>query len=98
MISEKHAPHAMRGVKRFSDKDHAQQFGVHGPTRTATERALDALPLPLGYRREFGEPGRVRSDNPRLKRTVLCQLSYGSEDSAGDDPASSNLKGWRSAN
>src|SRR4029077_20384909 len=54
-------------------------------------------PSAIWVKTRIGEPGRARSDNPRLKRTVLCQLSYGFEDSAGDDPASSNLKGWRSA-
>ena len=34
--------------------------GVPGSTRTSTERALDAFPLPLGYRHTRG-PGRIRT-------------------------------------
>jgi iron(III) transport system ATP-binding protein len=40
MIPEKHVPHAMRDVKRFSDKDHAQRENPEGDVASVELRGL----------------------------------------------------------
>ena len=44
-----------------------EKSGVPGSTRTSTERALNAFPLPLGYR-HTGGPGRIRTCDGHCQR------------------------------
>jgi hypothetical protein len=64
--------------------------GVPGSTRTSTGRALDAFPLPLGYRHETAQPGFARSatTGTRLLGTCPPKLQRRRvEDQAGFEPA-----------
>ena len=64
--------------------------GVPGSTRTSTGRALNAFPLPLGYRHETAQPGFARSatTGTRLLGTCPPKLQRRRvEDQAGSEPA-----------
>ena len=74
--------------------------GVPGSTRTSTERALDAFPLPLGYRHIEDQAGfepamglsqRIKSP-PRSAATVTGPWMTSVEDASGYDPLADGLK------